>query len=324
MGWRLFGIGLVSSSVGFSLPALAQQATVASSQPPKAKCVHSLPSGAAIDFKTGAVTLNGSPVSLGACEPGPNNGTSGGYYVQTNTAKNPSPTLTISDNFGGYFTVPGYPANNSSTGPEYTSYWPGLLAWHWPANQFLNNPAGNVVLQPVLNWALDVHTQVHGYAAANAINMGGLQFQSTPFTVYPGDVIENYIYRLAADLDSWQVVTIDFTQNNYSTYLQVNNIPEKLPKFNTAIVALEGFGDQTINQPPLPSCADLPPSGNLTYNILTFDQPIPNPNSYTPLPATPNIWSGSSGAFTFFPTTGPNCGWAWAPTNTYAAFAFTP
>jgi hypothetical protein len=106
--------------------------------------------GAQINVQTWEVSQGGATVtqyppctSGGASTPEPEVTSSGGYYAQTTTPSGGSKT--VSDNFGGTFTVPGYPSQND-TGEEYWSFWPGLVAYGWPS------AGSNAVLQPTLDW----------------------------------------------------------------------------------------------------------------------------------------------------------------------------
>jgi hypothetical protein len=305
-------LGLLSSA-SFISPVLAQSATPLRppSHPIDPNCIHTVPNGARINAQTWEVTLNGAtvatypPCTSGASVAKPDNdGPSGGYYAQTVT---PNESTTVSDDFGGTFVVPEY-SNVSDNDGEYWSFWPGLIAYNWPSS------GSNAVLQPTLNWYSD-----GTYFINSDLDFGSngsyTQYNSGYLEAYASDEVESYIYQYESSPDAWEVASIDFTQG-YSTAFEVYNIPSTYTKFTQAFVVLEGFNGSLLG--PLPSCADLSPSGSVSYDILTFDRGTPP--TYTPYTG-PNLWTGSAGppGTTSYPATGPECNWGYSvntPTET--------
>jgi hypothetical protein len=119
------------------------------SRPTNPNCIHTVPNGAALNVQTGIVTLNGAFVAQfddSACTSGaePDITGSGGYYAQTSATIFPT-NATLTDDFGGTFTVSSYPPGFFN-GTEYWSFWPGIVAYGWPGLSGI----GAVVLQPVL------------------------------------------------------------------------------------------------------------------------------------------------------------------------------
>jgi hypothetical protein len=142
---------------------------------------------------------------------------------------------------------------------------------------------------------------------------------TSEFPAAPNDSVESYIFQYEGNPDAWEVAIWDFTQN-YGAFFYVTGLSSAYPKFNTAYVVLEGWAGPGA-QGQLPSCSDLPPGGSLTYNMLTFDEPKPNWNSYTPYTG-PNLWSGAVLGATANPPTGPNCNWGYAANTPAEVLSF--
>jgi hypothetical protein len=126
-------------------------------------------------------------------------------------------------------------------------------------------------------------------------------------------------YQYASDPDAWEVAAIDLTQGT-STAFFIYNIPESWPKFTQAFLVLEGFNGSLG---PLPSCADLPTSGSMSYDIISFYRGVPP--TYTPYTG-PNLWTGSAGppGITNFPASAPSCNWGFDVDTPNEYFLFSP
>jgi hypothetical protein len=334
LGKFAVGMGLVLAAMGLASPAVAQ---LQHTRLPSAPCARHVPSGGVIDLAAGVIRSNGAVVGQtstpctesSSTGPEPDTATSGGYYsqltvpklsniggeLQPTNAQKAGPTLT--DDFGGVFNAPStYPIYDG--GPEYWTYWIGLVAWNWP-DQGIGAPGGNVVLQPVFTWTggsyylYDVMYITAGPGQPFAF------YTTALWKVALGDQIETYIYQYASNPDAWIVGWVDITQNDYGEYFGVQGIPSTFPKFNTAYLVLEGFSDGSTFG-PLPSCADLAPLGNLTYDLLTFDEGVPP--TYTPFSPT---WHGAAyPGVTSYPPTSPSCSFGWQTSGANKSLTFAP
>jgi hypothetical protein len=218
---KTFSMGLALSTVVLVLPASAQVMSVRSMN----DCVHKVPNGAQIDVQTGVTTLNGAPVAQ-TCTSGPQFA-GGGYYDQYKT-----PTETVPfDMFAGYFIVPSFPADNSSTGVEFWNYFPGLVA-AWPD--------GPVILQPVLSWEeIDgILGDTHSYAMYSVMNYHTTdQSETEAVPVNPGDTIETFIYQIASNPDAWKVTWYD-EETGQNVSLDISKIFRRPGKSSTRLTWL--------------------------------------------------------------------------------------
>jgi hypothetical protein len=179
------------SSFSFISSVFAQSATPLRppSRPTDPSCIHHVPNGAHIDAQTWDVSLNNAtiaqyPPCTSAGSVAIPDTSSGGYYVQFVT---PNESTTVSDNFGGNFTVPPYPSVEDY-GPEYWSNWPGLVAYSWPPSI----SGSNAVLQPTLDWYASepyVLTADLDFGPAGSYT----QYNSGDIYAYPGDEAQSYI-----------------------------------------------------------------------------------------------------------------------------------
>jgi hypothetical protein len=305
---------------------LVALAAFSTSRNARATCGHTVPNGARLDIQTGIVTANGAAVDTSACTSVPEFGPSGGYYAQFTAGSTRGSTLT--DDFGGFFTVPEYPGGsfgsteNQDTGPEFWGYWTGLTA---VGNGW---PGGQVLLQPVLSWSCaDIPCSNHSYTIGIELVDNIAYYSPSEFSVSPGEVIESYIYQTDGppNPSAWLAVIETSSQ---TVSFGVENIPSTFAEFSEAWIVFEGWGNGSANgnSGQLPECLDLPFTDILGYDVYTFDTPSPNWNSYKPYTG-PNLWTGAAlapGQTTGITPAGPNCSWGTSVQTPWEYFTFEP
>jgi hypothetical protein len=168
----------------------------------------------------------------------------------------------------------------------------------------------------VLEWNLEETTPPyeHIYTVSAAADVPPL-YQSPPLAVDFNDVIYACIYQIAKGPDEWLIEADDVSLGEY-TYMYLGGIPSSWTKFNLANVGFEGHTPQT-GQPGLPTCADVPASGSLTFNIIDFDKASPSWNSYKPYTGS-DLWNG----YVTTPPVSPGCDWNYAYSSTAETLYF--
>lgn len=270
-------------------------------------CVNVIPAGGKVDLSSGIIhAKDGSEVGpASTCsDTVPSCSSGGGWYSYTWANAATISGMTQFDELNEDWTVPSVP--NPPAGDEPLEYFFSSL-------QAISGGTSFAIIQPVLSWNYD-DTGEWGVSSwglfdCNASCTCSYVFEYGPYTgVNPGDTIGGTIKQYAGNLDAWQITTTD-TSTGANAVLDVYNIPNSWPKFNSAQSAVnENYGpDGTALQ----SCADLPASNDIYFSILGLYQAGPNWNSFN------NVSSSASWSYYSNPNKlSPNCSW-----NAFGSYA---